>query len=163
MNSTPRRTAAAGVASDASGLATHTAQTRRLLVGAARRAPHAHRARRTCKGVCDVHLALVRLAQQHAHHALLGVLGHAVVVVDHAEEDQRVQHHLFWHARHHGCRLTTAMRRAALRADPAGALGRGQQPRECVGSVLMGVWPWMWVPPGCLASSTKHELSNELI
>mmetsp|Transcript_1574 Transcript_1574/g.4971 ORF Transcript_1574/g.4971 Transcript_1574/m.4971 type:complete len:242 (+) Transcript_1574:514-1239(+) len=42
------------------------------------------------KRVGDVHLPLVRLAQQHAHHAVTRVLRYAVVVVNHAEQHQRV-------------------------------------------------------------------------
>jgi len=51
----------------------------------------APRAELTGKAVGHVHGALVHVAQQHAHDALLGVAGDAVVVVHDAEQHQRVQ------------------------------------------------------------------------
>jgi hypothetical protein len=45
---------------------------------------------RTCKGVCDVDASSPCGAQQDSHDALPSVLGHAIVVIDSGEENERV-------------------------------------------------------------------------
>ena len=91
----------------------------------------APRAAPTRKRVGGVDPALVALAQHHPHASLLGVLGCAVVVVHHRQQDQRVHHHL--------CRLRSGLLgrscssrsslhgRARLCCLPAGGQRRGDQ------------------------------------
>jgi hypothetical protein len=71
------------------------------------------------EAVGHIHLPLVGVAQQHAHDALLGVAGDAVIVVHDAEQHQGVQHDLFRHP--HGCgsaAAAPAARLLCLRRDP---------------------------------------------
>jgi hypothetical protein len=55
----------------------------------------------TSEAVGSLDLALVALAQDHAHHPLLGVLGDPVVVVDDRQQHKRVYHQLLRHRRRH--------------------------------------------------------------
>ena len=44
----------------------------------------------TCEAVHDVHAAFGGLSEQNANNTLFGVPGHSVIMVHHAEQDQRV-------------------------------------------------------------------------